>query len=68
MTRAIAERRWLNQAEAAEHLGVTERTMRNYVRRGAIKAYRMPKSRLIRYDRNELDAALRPIPAGGATS
>lgn len=58
-------RRWLNQADAADYIGVTERTIRNYVSRGAIRAHRIKGSRLIRFDRHELDAALRPIPAGG---
>lgn len=59
----LESRRWLNQAEAADYLGVTDRTIRNYVRLGTVKGYRIPRSRLIRYDRHELDAALRPIPS-----
>lgn len=56
-------KRWLNQAEAAEYLGVTERTIRNYIRSGSLTGRRLPGSRLIRLDRHELDAALRPVPS-----
>lgn len=56
-------RRWLNQAEAAEYLGVTTRTIRNYIRTGALTGRQLPGSRLIRLDRHELDAALQPIPS-----
>jgi excisionase family DNA binding protein len=56
-------KRWLNQAEAAEYLGVTDRTIRNYIRTGALTGRRLPGSRLIRLDRHELDAALRPVPS-----
>lgn len=57
-----ALRRWLSQQEAAEYLGVTDRTMRNYTRTGAVRGRRLPGSRLIRYDRHEIDRALRPVP------
>lgn len=64
MPKTISTRqRWLSPAEAAEYLGVTERTLRNYVRLGSIKAYRPKSSRLIRYDIHELDAAMRPVPS-----
>lgn len=55
-------RRWLSQAEAAEYLGVTDRTIRNYVARGHLKAMRVRGSRLVKIDARELDAMLRPIP------
>lgn len=56
-------RRWFSQQEAAEYLGVTDRTVRNYVARGLLPAHRVTGSRLIRIDRADLDALLRPIPA-----
>lgn len=58
-------RRWLSQQEAGEYLGVTDRTIRAYIRSGAIKARRMRGSRLVRIDRQEIDKALRPIPSAG---
>lgn len=58
-------RRWLSQAEAAEYLGVTDRTIRAYIRSGAITGRRVKGSRLVRIDRHELDAAMRPIPSAG---
>jgi excisionase family DNA binding protein len=60
-----AYRRWLTQAEAAEHLGVTDRTIRNYIARGVLKGYRVHGSRLVRVDAQEVDAMLRPIPSAG---
>jgi excisionase family DNA binding protein len=62
-----AYRRWLSQQEAADYLGVTDRTIRNYIRTGALKGRRLPGSRLVRLDRQELDSALRPIPCGKAS-
>lgn len=64
-TAAEPLRRWLSQAEAADYLGVTDRTIRNYIRTGALTGRRLPGSRLIRLDRHELDAALRPVPSAG---
>jgi excisionase family DNA binding protein len=60
--------RWLSQQEAAEYFGVTDRTIRAYIARGAITARRLPGSRLIRIDRHELDAALRPVPSARSTA
>jgi excisionase family DNA binding protein len=60
-------RRWLSQQEAAAYLGVSDRSIRNYVRRGALKGRRLPGSHLMRFDRHELDAALRLVPSGRAT-
>lgn len=60
-------RRWLSQQEAAEYLGVTDRTIRAYVRSGALKGRRLKGSRLMRIDRLEIDKALRPVPSGSAS-
>lgn len=60
------KRRWITQAEAAERLGVTDRTIRNLIARGELTGYRLGQ-RAIRLDVNEVDACLKPIPAvGGA--
>lgn len=57
---------WLSQAEAAEYLGVTDRTIRNYVARGDLPAARVRGSRLIRIAQSDLDALLGPIPSAKA--
>jgi excisionase family DNA binding protein len=58
--------RWLSQAEAADYLGVTDRTIRTMIRRGDLPARRLKGSRLIRIDREELEQLLRPIPSAAA--
>lgn len=60
-------RRWISQAEAAEYLGVTPRTVRNMIRRGDIPAHRAGP-RAVRIDVNELDRAIKRnrIPTTGA--
>lgn len=56
----------LSQAQAAEYLGVTDRTIRNYVSRGELPAYRVG-GRVVRIDPADLEKLLRRIPtaAGG---
>ncbi|RHW25447.1 DNA-binding protein [Nocardioides immobilis] len=63
MTTTVASRRWLNQKEAAEYLGVTDRSVRAYIARGHLPARRIRGSRAIRIDRADLDKLLRPIPS-----
>jgi len=58
-------RRWYDQQAAAEYLGVTDLTIRNYISRGVLPAARVRGSRLIRIDRADLEALLRPIPSAG---
>ena len=64
----MSDRRWLSQAEAAEYLGVTDRTIRRYIAAGVVKGRRLPGSRLIRIDRRELDAALTVVPNARSTA
>jgi excisionase family DNA binding protein len=45
-------------------LGVTPRTLRNWIAEGRLTAYRIG-DKLIRIDRAELDALIRPIPTAG---
>ena len=57
-------RRLMSQAEAAEYLGVSTRTIRSYIARGILRANRIRGSRLIRIDSADLDALVRPLPTG----
>lgn len=68
MPDSTSTRRWLTQSEAAERLGVTDRTIRNYIARGSLPGHRVRNSRLVRVDITDVDAMLRPIPAGGVAS
>ncbi|MCD2145014.1 excisionase family DNA-binding protein [Gordonia paraffinivorans] len=56
-------RRWASIKEAADHLGVTDRTIRQMIQDGRLRGYRAGK-KLVRVDLNELDSAL--LPFGGA--
>ena len=60
-------RRWITQAEAADRLGVTDRTIRNLIARGDLTGYRLGQ-RAIRLDVNEVDGCLKPIPATGGVA
>ena len=64
---ATLRRALVSQAQAAEYLGVTDRTIHNYIARGELTGYRMGP-RLVRVDLNELDAMLQPIPTVGGDS
>lgn len=48
--------------EAAERIAVDPMTVRRMVSRGVLTAYRIPGTRSVRVDLDELDAILRPIP------
>lgn len=56
-------RRYGKISEAAEYLGVTDRTIRQMIADGRLTGYRSGK-RLVRVDLNEIDEAMRPF--GGA--
>lgn len=56
-------RRYVKLAEAAEYLGVTDRTVRAMIADGRLTGYRNG-NRLVRVDLNEIDAAMKPF--GGA--
>ncbi len=64
-----AQRRLISISQAAVYLGVTDRTIRNYISAGSLPAKRIQGSRLIRVDQADLDALLRAIPttAGDAS-
>lgn len=54
--------RLISQAEAAEYLGVSDRTIRTYVSAGRLRAYRIKGSRLIRFHADDVAALLVEIP------
>lgn len=56
-------RKYGKLSEAAEYLGVTERTIRQMIADGRLTGYRSG-TRLVRVDLNEIDEAMRPF--GGA--
>ena len=56
-------RRYGKISEAAEYLGVTDRTIRQMIADGRLTGYRSGP-RLVRVDLNEVDAAMQPF--GGA--
>lgn len=53
---------WLTQQEAADQLGVTVQSVRAYIARGHLPAYRVRSSRVIRVRQSDLDKLLCPIP------
>ena len=59
-------RRWLSQREAAEYLGVSDRTIRVYLTNGALKSRRLKGSRRTWIDRLAIDAALSGKGRGAA--
>lgn len=62
MNRTAKTRRLVGLASAAEYAECSTKTLRRRIAEGSLSAYRMPgKSRLIRVDLDELDAALRPV-------
>jgi len=59
----IPERRLVTIAQAANFAACNPRTIRRRIADGSLAGYRMGP-RLVRVDLGELDALLRPIPAG----
>ncbi len=68
MSRATSSPDLLSPAESAEYIGVSTRTIRNYIARGVLPASRPKGSRLVRIRRSDLDALMRPIPSAGDAS
>lgn len=63
MSTVATRRRYAKISEAADYLGVTERTIRQMIADGRLRAYRNGRN-IIRLDLNEIDAAMTPF--GGA--
>jgi len=53
-------------ANVATHLGVTPRSVRNYITQGLFPAYRIPGTRGVRLKLSEVNAAMKIIPASVA--
>lgn len=53
-------RRYVSITDAAQYLGVTDRTIRQMIVDGRLTGYRNG-SKLIRLDLNEIDAAMEPF-------
>jgi excisionase family DNA binding protein len=58
-----ARRRYAKLGEAAEYLGVTDRTIRQMIADGRLIGYRSG-GRLVRVDLNEVDDAMQPFGGG----
>jgi excisionase family DNA binding protein len=54
-------RDFLRISEAADHLGVSPNTLRNWERAGKIVAHRHPVNRYRLFKREDLDAVLRKV-------
>lgn len=57
------EHLWLNRYEAAEVIGCSERTIRNYIAQGTLPGYRVKGSRFLRVKRADVEALLVRIPS-----
>ena len=56
-------RRLISLRQAADHIGVDPRTVRNYIGAGHFPCYRVPGVRGVLVDLDEVDAAMRRLPA-----
>lgn len=65
---ASRTRRFASPAAGAAYYQVSLRTFRMLMARGEITAYRIPGSRLLRIDLDELDEKLQPIPTIGCSA
>jgi excisionase family DNA binding protein len=68
MAHETFERRLVAPAVGASYYDTSLRTFRRMIATGQITAYRLPGSRLLRVDLNELDDKLRPIPTVGTAA
>lgn len=55
--------KFVTQQEAAQFLGVTDRTIRNLISRGVFTGYKIPGVRAVRVDLHEIADKMRTIPA-----
>ena len=61
---------WASVEQTAEHIGVSTLTVRRRIKAGEFRAYRVGKGlrAAIRLDLNEVDAAMRPVPAASGST
>lgn len=59
----MPSRRLVTLRQAAAYLGVVERSIRNYIGAGHFPAYRVRGVRGVMVDLDEVDAAMRKLPA-----
>lgn len=55
------ETHYLNYAQAAEHTGLSVKTLRRLVERGDLKAYKFPGIKNILIDPKDIVKALKPV-------
>lgn len=55
--------RYVTQADAARFVGVHTKTIRRWIERGHITGFKLPGSRAIRVDLNEVERMLQTIPS-----
>lgn len=56
-------RKYVSQQVAAHYAGVHPKTVRRWIEKGLIQGFKLPGSRAIRVDLNEVEEALRTMPA-----
>ena len=61
-------RKYVTHQQAADRFCVNERTIRNWISKGLITGYKLPGSRAIRVDLNEIETMLRVVPTTVARS
>lgn len=57
--------RWFSEKEAAEYLGVSERSIRRYVSDGRLPARQVREGRTVRINLDHLDRLLAPRQGAG---
>ena len=58
--------RLITQQQAADMLGVTDRSVRNMIARGVIQGWKVPGIRAVRVDKDEIASKLKAIPSSVA--
>jgi excisionase family DNA binding protein len=65
LTVAAPVPRYVSMGEAAELLGVTDRTIRNLISRGVLPAYRLGGKNRVRIKLSDVETALTRVPVTG---